>query len=81
MKYQCLCAYELLLAMIYEYFTVFDGFFLLIISKQGIFPFCRWEVAARNRLRRSHMESANEVGIYLNLWSPVSYLLEQAFIL
>lgn len=81
MKYQSLCAYELLLTMIYDYFTLLDGFFLLIISKQGNFPFCSWEVAARNRLRRSHTESANEVGIYLDLWSPVAYLLEQAFIL
>lgn len=80
MKYCWLCACKFPLTMISEYFTILDGFSPLIILKQGIFPFRSWEIVMRSRLRRSHTESADEVGIDLNPPSPVSYLLAQAFI-
>lgn len=80
MKYHCLCACKFPLIMTAEYFTILDAFSPLIILKQGIFPFHSCEIALWNRLRRSHTESADEVGIDLNLLSLVSYLLKQAFI-
>ena len=80
MKYHCLCACKFPLTMISEYFTILDGFSLLIILKQGIFPFHSWQIAMWNRLRRSHTESADEMGIDLNLLSPASHLLEQDLI-
>lgn len=79
MKYHCLCACKLSLTVISAYFTAPDGFSLLNILKQGIFPFCSWEITKCNRLRRSHTESADEVGVDLSLPSPVTYLLDQAF--
>lgn len=80
MKYHCPCACKFPLTMIAEYFTILDAFSPLIILKQGIFPFHNCEIVLWNRLRRSHTESADEVGIDLNLLSLVSYLLEWAFI-
>lgn len=80
MKYHCLCDCKFPLTVISEYFTIIDGFSPLIILKQGIFSFRSWEIAMWSRLRRSHRESADEVRTDLNVPSPVSYLLDQAFI-
>lgn len=80
MKYHCLCACKFPLTAIAEFFTILDAFSPLIILKRGVFPFHSCELVLWNRLRRSHTESADEVGIDLNLLSLVSYLLKQAFI-